>query len=93
MAPNTLINVQEFVWRDQDAQAPIFNDPRNPYAPQYNNLVSEADDVVTINIGNSNIDCLNGIVHSLTNMLYFRDDIYHKRIRMDLPSFPRNVEQ
>lgn len=87
MAPNTLINVQEFIWRDQDAQAPIFNDPRNPYAPQYNNLVSEADDVVTINIGNSNIDCLNGIVHSLTNMLYFRDDIYHKRIRMDFTLF------
>lgn len=87
MAPNTLMNVQVFTWGDDGAQAPIFNDARNPYDPQYTNFASECTDAVSIDLDNSNLDCLNGIIHSLTNMLYFREDIYHKRLRMDFSLF------
>lgn len=85
--PNTLIQVQKYVWRDQEEQTPIFNDTRNPYNPQWINMVSEAPGVVTIDMQNSNLDCLNGIVHSLTGILYYREDVYHKRIRMDFTTF------
>lgn len=87
MAPNTVLNVQKFVWRNQVDQNPVFNDPRNPYSPQYDNFLAEAPGAITIDIANSNQDCLNGEIHSITGMLYNRDDIYHKRLRMDFTSF------
>lgn len=87
MAPNTVINVQKFVWRDQADQTPVFNDTRNPYDPQYDNFFSQCPDAVTIDLANSNLDCLNGEVHSLTGMLYYREDVYHKRLRMDFDAF------
>lgn len=87
MASNTIINVQKFVWRDQADQAPVFNDERNPYNPQYDNFLADCPDAVTIDLNNSNLDCLNGEVHSLTGMLYYKDNIYHKRLRMDFTSF------
>lgn len=87
MAPNMLIQVQKFVWRDQEEQTPVFNDTRNPYSPQYVNMVAECPDAVTIDMQNSNLDCLNGEIHSLTGMLYYREDVYHKRLRMDFTSF------
>lgn len=87
MAANTLINVQKFVWRDQEEQTPIFNDARNPYDPKYVNMNAEESDVVTIDMKNSNIDCLNGEIHSLTGMLYYKENIYHKRLRMDFNAF------
>lgn len=87
MAPNTLINVQKFVWRDQAEQTPIFNDVRNPYNPKYVNMINEEENVVTIDLANSNLDCLNGEVHSLTGMLYYDEKVYHKRLRMDFTLF------
>lgn len=87
MAPNTIIQVQKFVWRDQEEQTPVFNDTRNPYDPKYVNMNAEEKDVVTIDMQNSNLDCLNGAVHSLTGMLYYREDVYHKRLRMDFTTF------
>lgn len=87
MAKNSIINVQKFVWRDQVDQTPVFNDERNPYDPQYVNFLSECPDAVTIDITRSNIDCLNGEVHSLTGMLYPKDNIFHRRLRMDFCAF------
>jgi uncharacterized surface protein with fasciclin (FAS1) repeats len=87
LAPNTLINVQQFAWRDGDAQKPIFNDKRNPYSPEYTNMVNEVADVNTLDMNHSNLDCLNGVVHALTNMLVYDESIYHKRLRMDFSSF------
>lgn len=87
MAPNTLINVQQFIWGEDEIQNPIFNDPRNPYDPQWTNMNAEATDVCTVDIDNSNIDCLNGVIHTITEMLYYREDIYHKRLRMDFSLF------
>lgn len=87
LLPNTLIQVQKFVWRDQEEQTPVFNDTRNPYDPQYSNMNAEAPNVVTIDLQNSNLDCLNGTIHSLTGMLYYREDVYHKRLRMDFTCF------
>lgn len=87
MAENTVINVQKFVWRDQSEQTPVFNDPRNPYDPQYVNMNNEAPDVVTLDMARSDIDCLNGQIHSLTGLLHYRDDVFHKRLRMDFASF------
>ena len=87
MAENTIIQVQKFIWRDQEEQTPVFNDSRNPYAPDWTNFVSEAEGVVTIDMQNSNLDCLNGEVHALTGMLYYDESVYHKRLRMDFTSF------
>lgn len=87
MAKNSLINVQQFIWGEDETQTPIFNDPRNPYAPQWTNMNAEVDDECTIDVANSNIDCLNGVIHSLTEMLYYREDIFHKRLRMDFSLF------
>jgi len=87
LAPNTLINVQQFMWGEDEAQTPIFNDPRNPYDPQWTNMNAEVDDECTVDVANSNIDCLNGLIHTITEMLYYREDIYHKRLRMDFSLF------
>ncbi|MGI6224418.1 MAG: fasciclin domain-containing protein [Prevotella sp.] len=87
MAPNTVIYVQKFVWRDQVEQTPIFNDNRNPYDSKYINMIKEEPNVITIDLGKSNIDCLNGEIHSLTGMLYYREDIFHHRLRMDFTGF------
>lgn len=87
MAKNTIINVQKFVWRDQSEQTPVFNDPRNPYDPKYVNMNNEESDVVTLDMTRSDIDCLNGAIHALTGLLYYREDVYHKRLRMDFASF------
>ena len=87
MAENMIINVQKFVWRDQAEQTPVFNDQRNPYDPKYTNFISECPDAVTIIPEKSNQDCLNGEVHALTGLLYYKENVYHKRIRMDFTSF------
>ncbi|MGM9710256.1 MAG: fasciclin domain-containing protein [Prevotella sp.] len=87
MARNTIIGVQQFYWRSTIRQTPVFNDLRNPYDPKWNNFTAEADNVVTIDQANSNQDCLNGILHPLTGMLYYREDIFHKRMRMDFALF------
>ncbi|MDP4276197.1 MAG: fasciclin domain-containing protein [Bacteroidota bacterium] len=87
MAQNTLLDVQLFKWRDKDAQKPIFNDTRNPYDPKYTNMTEEVKDVVTLDLPHSNLDCLNGIIHSLTGMLVYDESLYHKRIRIDFTSF------
>lgn len=87
MAPNTVINVQKFIWRDQAEQTPIFNDVRNPYDPKYVNMINEEPNVVTIDLNHSNLDCLNGEVHSLTGMLYYNEKVFHKRLRMDFTTF------
>ena len=84
LAENTIINVQQFSWRENN-NLPVFNDPRNPYDPQYSTGV--LPDAVSIDKGNSDIDCLNGSVHALTGMLYYREDVYHKRLRMDFALF------
>lgn len=87
LAPNTLLNVQSFKWRDKAAQKPVFNDARNVYDPKYINMAEEESDVVTLDLAKSNLDCLNGVVHALTGMLVYNESLYHKRIRMDFTSF------
>lgn len=87
MAKNTLIYVQQFIWRDDAPQTPVFNDKRNPYDPQYTNFVQECPDAITIDMDHSNQDCLNGIIHDLTGMLYYREDVYHHRLRFDFNVF------
>jgi hypothetical protein len=87
LAPNTLLNVQSFKWRDKAAQKPVFNDARNVYDPKYTNMAEEESDVVTLDLAKSNQDCLNGVVHALTGMLFYDESLYHKRIRMDFTSF------
>ncbi|HET9571829.1 MAG TPA: fasciclin domain-containing protein [Bacteroidales bacterium] len=87
MATNTVLNVQIFKWRDKEAQKPVFNDARNPYDARYTNMTEEVAGVVTLDLNNSNLDCLNGVVHTLTGMLVYDETIYHKRIRMDFSSF------
>ena len=87
MASNTVIYVQKFVWRGEAEQTPVFNDSRNPYDAKYVNMNNEESGIVTIDPLNSDQDCLNGIIHSLTGMLYYREDVYHHRIRMDFTMF------
>lgn len=87
MLENSLIYVQKFVWRDQEEQTPIFNDQRNPYDSKWTNMNSEASDVVTIDMDNSNLDCLNGEIHTLTGLLYYDENVYHRRLRMDFTNF------
>jgi uncharacterized surface protein with fasciclin (FAS1) repeats len=87
MASNTVLNVQVFKWRSKDAQKPVFNDARNPYDARYTNMVEEVSDAVTLDLSTSNLDCLNGVIHTLTGMLVYDETIYHKRLRMDFSSF------
>ena len=92
MAEQTIITVQAFKWGDQDAQKPVFNDERNCYDAQYTNMAEELDDVVTLDLAHSNLDCQNGVIHALTGMLVYDEDkigriMRGKRIRMDFTTF------
>ncbi|HET9571835.1 MAG TPA: fasciclin domain-containing protein [Bacteroidales bacterium] len=87
MASNTILQVQQFKWRDKLAQKPVFNDKRNVFDAKYTNMAEEEPDAVTLDLEKSNMDCLNGVVHALTGMLYYDESLYHKRIRMDFTTF------
>ena len=92
MAEQTIITVQAFKWGEQDAQKPVFNDERNCYDAQYTNMAEELDDVVTLDLAHSNLDCQNGVIHALTGMLVYDEDkigriMRGKRIRMDFTTF------
>lgn len=92
LADQTIITVQAFKWGDQDAQKPIFNDERNCYDSKYTNMAEELDDVVTLDLSHSNLDCQNGVIHALTGMLVYDEDkvgriMRGKRIRMDFTTF------
>ena len=92
MADQTIITVQAFKWGDQDAQKPVFNDERNCYDAKYTNMAEEEDDVVTLDLAHSNLDCQNGVIHALTGMLVYDEDkigriMRGKRIRMDFTIF------
>ncbi|WP_130894175.1 fasciclin domain-containing protein [Paraprevotella xylaniphila] len=92
MADQTIITVQAFKWGDQDAQKPVFNDERNCYDAKYTNMAEEEDDVVTLDLAHSNLDCQNGVIHALTDMLVYDEDkigriMRGKRIRMDFTIF------
>ena len=71
LAEQSIITVQAFKWGDQDAQKPVFNDERNCYDAQYTNMAEELDDVVTLDMAHSNLDCQNGVIHALTGMLVY----------------------
>ncbi len=92
MAEQSVITVQAFTWGSENAQKPIFNDERNCYDPRYTNMAEELDDVVTLDMAHSNLDCQNGVIHALTGILvYDKDKLGHimrgKRIRMDFATF------
>ena len=92
LAEQSIITVQAFKWGDQDAQKPVFNDERNCYDAQYTNMAEELDDVVTLDMAHSNLDCQNGVIHALTGMLVYDEDkigriMRGKRIRMDFTIF------
>lgn len=53
------------------------------------------DDVVTLDMAHSNLDCQNGVIHALTGMLVYDEDkigriMRGKRIRMDFTIFTPN---
>ena len=92
MVENSIITVQAFKWGDQDVQKPVFNDGRNCYDAQYINMAEEIEDVVTLDMAHSNLDCQNGVIHALTGMLVYDEDkvgriMRGKRIRMDFTTF------
>ena len=92
MVENSIITVQAFKWGDQAAQRPVFNDDRNCYHPRYTNMVEQEENVLTLDLAHSNLDCQNGIIHGLTGMLVYDEDkmgriMRGKRIRMDLTTF------
>lgn len=92
MADQTIITVQAFQWGSQEKQKPVFNDERNVYDPKYTNMAEEVDDVVALDLVHSNLDCQNGVIHALTNMLVFDEDkigriMRGKRIRIDFTTF------
>jgi uncharacterized surface protein with fasciclin (FAS1) repeats len=78
MCPNTLISVQK---------GNIFNEARNAF---FTNLNS-ADDAIRLISDMSDIDCQNGIIHGLNNMLVYdrhvESQVLHKRLRMELRTF------
>lgn len=92
MAQNSIITVQAFKWPGQEAQKPIFNDERNCYDAKYTNMAEEENGVITLDLSQSNLDCQNGVIHSLTGMLVYDQDklgriMRGKRVRMDLTTF------
>ena len=92
MAEQSVITVQAFTWGSENAQKPIFNDERNCYDPRYTNMTEELDDVVTLDMAHSNLDCQNGVIHALTGILVYDKDklgriMRGKRIRMDFATF------
>ena len=92
MADESIITVQAFQWGDQPAQKPVFNDERNCYDPKYTNMAEEEEDVVTLDMAHSNLDCQNGVIHALTGMLVYDKDkigriMRGKRFRMDFTTF------
>ena len=55
-------------------------------------MAEEEDDVVTLDLAHSNLDCQNGVIHALTDMLVYDEDkigriMRGKRIRMDFTIF------
>ena len=92
MADQSIITVQAFAWGSETTQKPVFNDERNCYDPRYTNMAEELDDVVTLDLAHSNLDCQNGVIHALTGMLVYDQDkvgriMRSKRIRMDFSTF------
>ena len=95
MADESIITVQAFQWGDQPTQKPVFNDERNCYDPKYTNMAEEEEDVVTLDMAHSNLDCQNGVIHALTGMLVYDEDkigriMRGKRTAWTSPSLRRN---
>jgi hypothetical protein len=78
MSPNTLISFQK---------GNIINEERNAY---YNNL-SNDDSAIRLLAGETDLDCQNGILHGINNMLIYDNHVesrvLHKRLRMEVRTF------
>jgi len=78
LVPNTLIYVQK---------GNIFNTTRNVFIE---NLTS-SDEVIRLIADGSNIDCQNGVLHSINNMMvydaYMENTVLNRRLRMDVETF------